>query len=138
MAAPHQGAYFLVNAPVPPADPHPGQAELEQATGEPPSERVGASGRRRPRHELSGVARAYRQGAQSGVVVATTPIRISALLHEAAAEGVIPRLKPVHRQEESRRFFAWRARRHAVAEIRGEPRNRGDGGLLRMTPTQRK
>ena len=93
MAAPHQGAFLLVNVP-----------RAAQAIADPQlrpllAAEVGFSG---PTQGLSGEARYGRalRGAPAKAAafvgsVADNPMRISAFLHEAAAAGVIPKLKPV-------------------------------------------
>lgn len=87
MSLPHQGAFFLVNVPRMTqvlADPYLRElvlAEVGQsgATAGLAAERTFQKGRHKITHFVTGVA--------------DNPARVTAFLHEAAAEGVIPRTK---------------------------------------------
>lgn len=90
MSVPHQGPFLLMNAP------RAGQVLLDQELNALLSARIGFSG------STAGVGREFQQigkkakglphkGAEKVGKIADNPLRISAFLHEAAKEGVIPR-----------------------------------------------
>lgn len=138
MAVPHQGAFLLVNAP------RAGQALADPQLRTLLSAEVGFSG---PTQGLSGEAR-YGKALRglpakaASVVgsVADTPMRISAFIHEAAAAGVIPKLKPVLSDADKAalvRLLTDKQNRPLLNDIRARA-NEAMADFSRMTPAQRR
>jgi hypothetical protein len=103
MAAPHQGPLLLSNAPRAAQIPRPGQEadrHLWDLLGR--SRRVGAD-RALGKEFTSKLAGAPSKITGAVSSVADTPLRISAFLHEASAEGVIPRFNPILREKPTSR-----------------------------------
>jgi hypothetical protein len=141
MSVPHQGPFMLVNIP-----------RAAQALADPElrhllSGEVGFSG------PTQGIGREFSgYGSKSkgipsrvaGVVggVADTPLRISAFLHEAAAEGVIPKLSPFLTDADKAKLKALfldphPAKRALLNDIRSRSVE-SMGDFSRLTPSQRK
>ncbi len=142
LAAPHQGPLFLVNAPrVAQLIPHPGQSELDRNLWHLLSNEVGSGASGALAEEAAGkkIGTAIRVPANIVTRVADAPFRISAFLHEAAAEKVIPRLSP-HLSENDKRelldLLTSPDRRAQLNDIRQRAID-AMGDFQRLTPKQR-
>ena len=145
MAAPHQGAYLLANAPRAAAlIPRPGQSELDRQLWTLMANEVGLSG---PTLGLAQEARfaGKLKGAPGKIAhvvsgTADTPLRVSALIHELAAEGVIPKLKPFW-DEADKRAALQALTDKEMRPLLDDASSRAVeamGDFSRMTPTQRR
>lgn len=135
MSVPHQGAYFLANAP------RAGQVLRDEKLrhligGEVGTGATGALGQEFT-SKLGGLP-SKLTNAVSGV--ADTPARISAFLHEAAAEGIISRISPTLTEKEKEALvdlLTNPAKREQLNDIRSRSVE-AMADFSRMTPKQRK
>jgi hypothetical protein len=139
MAVPHQGLAFLANVPrAVQLIPHPGSSALDRKLWKALVQESGAG--------VSGIVaqETYRKalGAIPKVVTAAAdePLRVSAFIHEAAAEGVIPRLS-VHLSDADKQslldLLTNPARREQLNTIMQRSRD-AMGDFERLTPAQRR
>lgn len=140
MAVPHQGPLLLANAPrAAQLIPHPGQPELDSKLWHLLSHEVGGGASGAIRQETT-ATKVIGKPAQVVTNIADSPLRISAFLHEAAAEGVIPRLSP-HLSEGDKQalydLLTSPAKRPQLNDVAARAKD-AMGDFNRLTPTQRR
>ena len=141
-AVPHQGVRFFANVPrAAQLVPHPGSSELDKKLWSALVHESGAGSSGIVAQESSGVAKKAFSFIPSKVTaVADQPLRVSAFIHEAAAEKVIPKYA-VHLSEDDKQalldLLTNPERRPQLNRIMQRSRD-AMGDFERLSPSQRR